>query len=145
MFDLQVEDLIVKYRKKKKIVAGIIVEPIQSEGGDNHASDDFFRKLRDIARKVIKHFFGHSGVAKTHTHTLWVSPEALPCPGSWRVSQASLAAVRVGLYHIAAIPALFHLIHTNAFLSPINNLLILKWERNYSDSLAMNSAGVFFN
>lgn len=48
----QVEDLIVKYRKKKKTVAGIIVEPIQSEGGDNHASDDFFRKLRDISRKV---------------------------------------------------------------------------------------------
>lgn len=47
----EVEDLIVKYRKKKKTVAGIIVEPIQSEGGDNHASDDFFRKLRDIARK----------------------------------------------------------------------------------------------
>lgn len=46
------EDLIVKYRKKKKTVAGIIVEPIQSEGGDNHASDDFFRKLRDISRKV---------------------------------------------------------------------------------------------
>ncbi|KFO24831.1 4-aminobutyrate aminotransferase, mitochondrial [Fukomys damarensis] len=47
----EVEDLIVKYRKKKKTVAGITVEPIQSEGGDNHASDDFFRKLRDIARK----------------------------------------------------------------------------------------------
>ncbi|KAL6060228.1 hypothetical protein STEG23_004117, partial [Scotinomys teguina] len=47
----EVEDLIVKYRKKKRTVAGIIVEPIQSEGGDNHASDDFFRKLRDIARK----------------------------------------------------------------------------------------------
>ncbi|KAM5227216.1 4-aminobutyrate aminotransferase, mitochondrial isoform 4-T4 [Ctenodactylus gundi] len=47
----EVEDLIVKYRKKKKTVAGIIVEPIQSEGGDNHASDDFFRRLRDIARK----------------------------------------------------------------------------------------------
>ncbi|XP_077683992.1 4-aminobutyrate aminotransferase, mitochondrial isoform X4 [Eretmochelys imbricata] len=47
----EVEDLIVKYRKKKKIVAGIIIEPIQSEGGDNHASDDFFRKLRDITRK----------------------------------------------------------------------------------------------
>ena len=51
-FGVQVEDLIVKYRKKKKTVAGIIVEPIQSEGGDNHASDDFFRKLRDISRKV---------------------------------------------------------------------------------------------
>ncbi|EPQ11868.1 4-aminobutyrate aminotransferase, mitochondrial [Myotis brandtii] len=48
----EVEDLIVKYRKKKRTVAGIIVEPIQSEGGDNHASDDFFRKLRDISRKV---------------------------------------------------------------------------------------------
>ncbi|KAK1344798.1 hypothetical protein QTO34_013499 [Cnephaeus nilssonii] len=48
---IQVEDLIVKYRKKKRTVAGIIVEPIQSEGGDNHASDDFFRKLRDISRK----------------------------------------------------------------------------------------------
>uniref|UniRef100_A0A8C0IR71 4-aminobutyrate aminotransferase n=1 Tax=Chelonoidis abingdonii TaxID=106734 RepID=A0A8C0IR71_CHEAB len=47
----EVEDLIVKYRKKKKIVAGIIIEPIQSEGGDNHASDKFFRKLRDITRK----------------------------------------------------------------------------------------------
>ncbi|MBN3303969.1 GABT protein, partial [Amia calva] len=47
----EVEDLIVKYRKKGKTVAGIVIEPIQSEGGDNHASDDFFRKLRDIARK----------------------------------------------------------------------------------------------
>ncbi|XP_054432873.1 4-aminobutyrate aminotransferase, mitochondrial-like [Pteronotus mesoamericanus] len=47
----KVEDLIVKYQKKKRTVAGIIVEPIQSEGGDNHASDDFFRKLRDISRK----------------------------------------------------------------------------------------------
>lgn len=52
LFGIQVEDLIVKYRKKKKTVAGIIVEPIQSEGGDNHATDDFFRKLRDISRKV---------------------------------------------------------------------------------------------
>ncbi|XP_063170667.1 4-aminobutyrate aminotransferase, mitochondrial isoform X2 [Candoia aspera] len=47
----EVEDLIVKYRKKNKVVAGIIVEPIQSEGGDNHASDNFFRKLRNIATK----------------------------------------------------------------------------------------------
>lgn len=58
---MQVEDLIVKYRKKKKTVAGIIVEPIQSEGGDNHASDDFFRKLRDIARKVSGQGHGSRG------------------------------------------------------------------------------------
>lgn len=29
----------------------VIVEPIQSEGGDNHASPDFFRKLRALTRK----------------------------------------------------------------------------------------------
>lgn len=65
-FAIQVEDLIVKYRKKKKTVAGIIVEPIQSEGGDNHASDDFFRKLRDISRKVSTWGRG------------WMGPPAVP-------------------------------------------------------------------
>uniref|UniRef100_A0A3Q1HWD2 4-aminobutyrate--2-oxoglutarate transaminase n=1 Tax=Anabas testudineus TaxID=64144 RepID=A0A3Q1HWD2_ANATE len=47
----EVEDLIVKWRQKGKPVAGIVVEPIQAEGGDNHASPDFFRSLRNIARK----------------------------------------------------------------------------------------------
>jgi len=49
---LQVEDLIVKWRQKGKPVAGIVIEPIQAEGGDNHASPDFFVSLRKIARKV---------------------------------------------------------------------------------------------
>lgn len=49
---LQVEDLIVKWRQKGKPVAGIVIEPIQAEGGDNHASPAFFRSLRNIARKV---------------------------------------------------------------------------------------------
>lgn len=30
-------------------IAGMIIEPIQAEGGDNHASPDFFRKLRAMA------------------------------------------------------------------------------------------------
>eukprot|EP01001_Neometanema_parovale_P013071 NODE_942_length_1978_cov_111.315903_g893_i0.p1 GENE.NODE_942_length_1978_cov_111.315903_g893_i0~~NODE_942_length_1978_cov_111.315903_g893_i0.p1 ORF type:complete len:538 (+),score=138.05 NODE_942_length_1978_cov_111.315903_g893_i0:56-1669(+) len=30
-------------------VAGMIIEPIQAEGGDNHASPDFFCKLRELA------------------------------------------------------------------------------------------------
>ncbi|XP_023677453.1 4-aminobutyrate aminotransferase, mitochondrial [Paramormyrops kingsleyae] len=47
----EVEDLIVKWRQKGKTVAGIVIEPIQAEGGDNHASPDFFKKLRNIARK----------------------------------------------------------------------------------------------
>lgn len=29
----------------------VVVEPIQSEGGDNHASPDFFRKLRALTKK----------------------------------------------------------------------------------------------
>lgn len=32
-------------------VAAIVVEPIQSEGGDNHASPEFFRRLREITKK----------------------------------------------------------------------------------------------
>lgn len=32
-------------------VAGLVVEPIQSEGGDNHASLNFFRGLRDITKR----------------------------------------------------------------------------------------------
>lgn len=43
-----VEDLIEQYKKKGVPVAGLIVEPIQAEGGDNHASDDYFRKLRKL-------------------------------------------------------------------------------------------------
>ncbi|XP_046425217.1 4-aminobutyrate aminotransferase, mitochondrial [Neodiprion fabricii] len=48
----EVEDLIAKYDTQKKIpVAGIIIEPIQSEGGDNHASPEFFQQLQRIAKK----------------------------------------------------------------------------------------------
>lgn len=32
-------------------VAALIVEPIQSEGGDNHASSAFFQGLRDLTKK----------------------------------------------------------------------------------------------
>lgn len=32
-------------------IAAIIIEPIQAEGGDNHASNDFFRKLRELAAR----------------------------------------------------------------------------------------------
>uniref|UniRef100_A0A3Q3L650 4-aminobutyrate aminotransferase n=1 Tax=Labrus bergylta TaxID=56723 RepID=A0A3Q3L650_9LABR len=52
----EVEDLIVRWRQKGKPVAGIVIEPIQAEGGDNHASPDFFRNLRNIARKPYRIF-----------------------------------------------------------------------------------------
>uniref|UniRef100_A0A1L8E2E4 (S)-3-amino-2-methylpropionate transaminase n=1 Tax=Nyssomyia neivai TaxID=330878 RepID=A0A1L8E2E4_9DIPT len=46
----QVEDLIGQWAKKGNPVAGIVVEPIQSEGGDNEASPEFFQGLQKIAK-----------------------------------------------------------------------------------------------
>lgn len=46
----QVQDLIEQYRKKDIPVAGIVVEPIQSEGGDNEASAEFFQELQRICK-----------------------------------------------------------------------------------------------
>lgn len=48
----EVEELIEKYKTEKKVpVAGVIIEPIQAEGGDNHASPEFFQELRRITSK----------------------------------------------------------------------------------------------
>ncbi|KAJ5472385.1 Pyridoxal phosphate-dependent transferasemajor regionsubdomain 2 [Penicillium desertorum] len=63
-------------------VAGIIVEPIQSEGGDNHASPAFFQKLQAITKAhgitlivdEVQTGFGATGKFWAHEH--W----ALPSP-----------------------------------------------------------------
>ncbi|KAF9583916.1 hypothetical protein BGW38_008131, partial [Lunasporangiospora selenospora] len=44
----QVEENI---KKSKVPIVAMIVEPIQSEGGDNHASASFFRALREITKE----------------------------------------------------------------------------------------------
>ena len=44
----EVENLIMTYHSPP---AAVVVEPVQSEGGDNHASPAFFRGLREITRK----------------------------------------------------------------------------------------------
>merc|ERR1719495_2551383 len=46
-----VEELIEKAMNDGSPVAGIISEPIQAEGGDNHASAYFFQQLEKISRK----------------------------------------------------------------------------------------------
>nr|AAA98560.1 GABA aminotransferase-like protein [Ustilago maydis] len=49
-----VEEAIVSSKKTGSSygpVAALIVEPIQSEGGDNHASPAFFQGLRDVTKK----------------------------------------------------------------------------------------------
>lgn len=45
------EDLIHQYQKKGTPVAGIIIEPIQAEGGDNHGSPEFFQQLQQVAKR----------------------------------------------------------------------------------------------
>lgn len=47
----EVDALIEKWNKAENFVAGIIVEPIQSEGGDNEASPEFFQGLQKLARR----------------------------------------------------------------------------------------------
>lgn len=44
----ETEDLIKNFHNP---VAAVVVEPVQSEGGDNHASPTFFKGLREITRR----------------------------------------------------------------------------------------------
>ena len=48
----EVEERFDEYNKAGKFVAGVIIEPIQAEGGDNHASPQFFQSLQQIIKKV---------------------------------------------------------------------------------------------
>uniref|UniRef100_A0A0K3CHQ2 4-aminobutyrate aminotransferase n=1 Tax=Rhodotorula toruloides TaxID=5286 RepID=A0A0K3CHQ2_RHOTO len=52
-----VEETIIAQKKKGKDVAALIVEPIQSEGGDNHASPSFFKALRTVTRVLSRTVF----------------------------------------------------------------------------------------
>ncbi|KAF9163113.1 hypothetical protein BGX21_009254 [Mortierella sp. AD011] len=45
------EEVEKRMKNAKSPVAALIVEPIQSEGGDNHASPRFFQGLRDLTKK----------------------------------------------------------------------------------------------
>lgn len=46
-----IEDTIEKQKNNDMPVAGVIVEPIQSEGGDHEASPAFFQELQRICKK----------------------------------------------------------------------------------------------
>ena len=48
----KVEDLIFTWKQQNRAVVGVIVEPIQSEGGDNFASPEFFQGLQNICIRV---------------------------------------------------------------------------------------------
>jgi len=46
-----VRSKIEEYNRKGKPVAGLIIEPIQGEGGDNQASAEFFRDLQQVCKE----------------------------------------------------------------------------------------------
>ncbi len=58
-------------------VAAILIEPIQGEGGDRHASPEFFRALRALARRFDVAFIadevqtGAGGTGAFWAHTAW--------------------------------------------------------------------------
>uniref|UniRef100_F1L311 (S)-3-amino-2-methylpropionate transaminase n=1 Tax=Ascaris suum TaxID=6253 RepID=F1L311_ASCSU len=83
----KVEELIERQKKAKCEVAALIVEPIQSEGGDHHGSPAFFQGLRDITKKhgivfiVDEVQTGGGGTGSFWAHESWnlSSPPDIVC------------------------------------------------------------------
>lgn len=74
----EVETLLQQSGKNNtSTIAGMIIEPIQAEGGDNHASPAFFRSLRDLASKYGVAFIvdevqtGGGSTGKFWAHEHW--------------------------------------------------------------------------
>ncbi|XP_011679373.2 4-aminobutyrate aminotransferase, mitochondrial [Strongylocentrotus purpuratus] len=77
-----VRDKIAEYAAKGKPVAACIVEPVQAEGGDHHATPYFFIELQKILKEVGAAFIVDEvqtggGIAGTMwAHEQWNLPEA---------------------------------------------------------------------
>ncbi|KAJ1922429.1 4-aminobutyrate transaminase [Tieghemiomyces parasiticus] len=88
-------------RESSVPVAAVVVEPIQSEGGDNHASPAFFRGLRDLTRRLDVLLIVdevQTGVGATGTfwaHEQW-GLDAADAPDAVTFSKKFQAA---GFYH----------------------------------------------
>jgi 4-aminobutyrate aminotransferase / (S)-3-amino-2-methylpropionate transaminase len=75
----QAEQIIKEFHNP---VAALIIEPVQSEGGDNHASPAFFKALREIARRnnvlfivdEVQTGVGATGKFWAHEHWDMVDP-----------------------------------------------------------------------
>ncbi|PWN28623.1 4-aminobutyrate transaminase [Jaminaea rosea] len=93
-----VEETIERWQAKSP-VAAVVVEPIQSEGGDNHASPFFFQRLREVTRQRGVYLIVdevQTGVAATGTfwaHEKWNLPHP---PDAVTFSKKMQAA---GYYH----------------------------------------------
>ncbi|XP_077867170.1 4-aminobutyrate aminotransferase, mitochondrial-like, partial [Saccoglossus kowalevskii] len=47
----EIRKIIAEYNSRGRNVAGLIVEPIQAEGGDYHASKEFFQQLQSLCKE----------------------------------------------------------------------------------------------
>ncbi|CAM4843188.1 unnamed protein product, partial [Rotaria magnacalcarata] len=47
----RIEELFHEYKSKQNAVVGVVVEPIQSEGGDVHGSSKFFQNLQKLTKQ----------------------------------------------------------------------------------------------
>lgn len=53
----EVETMLKRRKQAGKPVAGIIIEPVQAEGGNRQATDSFYRKLRQLCLdKQVAHY-----------------------------------------------------------------------------------------
>jgi len=77
----QTDEIMAAQKTKGRDVAAVIIEPVQAEGGDNHASGDFFLGLRRICTKHGASFIvdevqtGGGGSGKFWAHDHWNLPE----------------------------------------------------------------------
>lgn len=92
-----VEQTILDQRKSKP-VAGLIVEPIASEGGDQHASSAFFQGLRELTKRlnvfmIVDEVQTAMATGSLWAHSKWNLPTA---PDAVTFSKKLQAA---GFYH----------------------------------------------
>ncbi len=55
MLQFKVKEKIEEYNAKGNPVAAVLIEPIQGEGGDNHASPEYFRNLQQLCKEVLSY------------------------------------------------------------------------------------------
>lgn len=70
IFHFKVREIIAEKKSTGSPVAAVIIEPIQAEGGDYHASPYFFRNLQQICKEVLK-LCNTSGVFEINWMTHW--------------------------------------------------------------------------
>jgi len=97
------EDIIVKSRTEEPVITGLIVEPIQAEGGDHHGSNRWFQGLQEICtRQDIVYLIDEVQTGGGPTGKLWCH-EWFDLPESPDIVTFSKKMLTGGLYHKASL------------------------------------------